>query len=151
MAKKLGRPYAAFDIDGTLIRWQLYHAIADELAKKGLIAPEIFSSIKNARMLWKRRSGPEAFKVYERQLVIAYEKLLLGLKYSEFKKAARSVFDQYKDQVYTYTRDLIKQLKTDNYLLFAISGSQIEIVKLVANYYGFDEYVGTIYEHEGNH
>jgi phosphoserine phosphatase len=36
-------------------------------------------------------------------------------------------------------------LKAKNYLLFAISGSQTEIVAKVAAYYGFDDYVGTVY------
>ena len=35
--------FAVFDIDGTLIRWQLYHAIADELAKSGHIDAETYT------------------------------------------------------------------------------------------------------------
>lgn len=150
MPRQSGRPFAAFDIDGTLIRWQLYHAIADELAKNGLVEPTILKKIKSARMTWKQRAGPEAFKAYEHQLVVGYEKLLLDLTVSDFNKAATGVFEQYKDQVYTYTRELIKQLKKQNYLIFAVSGSQIEVVKMVADYYGFDASVGTIYAHERN-
>ena len=36
-----GRPFAVFDIDGTLIRWQLYHSIADTLARLGHIEPKL--------------------------------------------------------------------------------------------------------------
>lgn len=142
------RPFAVFDIDGTLIRWQLYHAIADELVKLGYIDSRAFQSVKDARMQWKKRSGPEAFRVYERKLVFAYEKMLLKLTFSEFEKAAENVFKKYKDQVYTYTRQLAAKLKKDGYMLFAISNSQIEIVKQIADYYGFDDYVGTYYHHQ---
>lgn len=144
------RPFAVFDIDGTLIRWQLYHAIADALAKKGYIDAGTHQKIKEARMIWKKRTHGEAFSAYQNELITVYEKLLLDLSYKDFDQAVKAVFDEYKDQVYIYSRDLIKKLKKDGYLLFAISGSQIEIVSKIAEYYDFDECVGTIYEHEGN-
>ncbi|MEX1995588.1 MAG: HAD family phosphatase, partial [Candidatus Saccharimonadales bacterium] len=143
------RPFAVFDIDGTLIRWQLYHAIADALSKRGYVDDKAYQKVKDARMLWKRRSESEAFKTYETQLVGFYDQLLNNLSVEHFNEAAGGVFDEYKDQVYTYTRDLIKKLKEKGYLLFAISGSQSEIVELIANYYEFDDFIGTTYERSG--
>lgn len=146
-----GRPFAVFDVDGTLIRWQLYHAVADTLVKLGYLDSNAYAAVREARMQWKRRNGPEAFKIYERQLVKAYEKILLKLTVKQFDEAAEAVFKEYKDQVYTYTRELIKKLKTEGYLLFAISGSQSEIVGKIAKYYGFDDFIGTHYHHENDH
>lgn len=151
MAKQGSRPFAAFDIDGTLVRWQLYHAIADELVKLGYIDAKVFSDVKDARMQWKKRTDPEAFKDYELKLVQAYQNLLVDLSVAHFNQAVDSVFEKYKDQVYTYTRDLIEQLKRDGYMLLAISNSQIEIVKKIADYYGFDDSVGTLYHNDGQH
>ncbi len=144
------KPFAVFDIDGTLVRWQLYHAIADELVKLGYIDGKAFSDVKDARMQWKKRSDPEAFKKYEKQLVEAYQNLLVELPVEHFKEAVESVFEKYKDQVYTYTRDLIKDLKKQGYMLLAISNSQIEIVQKIADYYGFDDAVATIYHNDGS-
>ena len=93
MAKQSGRPFAVFDIDGTLIRWQLYHAIADALAKKGLIDAKTYQTIRGARMEWKKRTHGEAFSAYQSELVIAYEKLLLDLSYKQFSAAVASVFN----------------------------------------------------------
>jgi HAD superfamily hydrolase (TIGR01490 family) len=138
------RKFAVFDIDGTLIRWQLYHAVADALARQGHIKPEVYQSIKDARMAWKRRSGG-SFKDYELQVIEVYEAILVKLSAEQFESAANAVFEEYKDQVYTYTRDLIAKLKKKGYLLFAISGSQSEIVARIADYYGFDDFVGTVY------
>ncbi len=101
-------------------------------------------------MLWKRRSSPEAFKTYQEQLVKSYEKALLGLTVQQFDQAVKDVFSEYKDQVYIYTRELIKKLKKEGYLLFAISGSQMEILAKVANYYGFDDFSGTFYTQKDN-
>ncbi len=144
------RPFAVFDIDGTLIRWQLYHAVADALARLGYFDPRVFKGVQEARALWKQRSHDESFKDYEHRLIVAYDQLLTKLTVKQFNEAAESVFKEYKDQAYTYTRDLIKQLKKKNYLLFAISGSQTEIVAKIANYYGFDDFIGSKYERRGN-
>lgn len=144
-----GRKFAVFDIDGTLIRWQLYHSVADTLARLGQIDPKLHQSIKDARMVWKRREGQ--FADYERLVVEVYDKVITSLSRPQFEAAAQAVFEEYKDQVYTFTRDLIAKLKAEGYILFAISGSQAEIVKLIADYYRFDDYVGSVYEYKNGH
>lgn len=146
----MSQPFAVFDIDGTLIRWQLYHAITDMLAKQHLLDNKIYDELKLARMDWKRRSGPDAFKAYERRVVEAYEKAITKITFDQFELAAKAVFEEYKDQVYRYTRDLIESLKQQGYMIFAISGSQTEIVKLMADYYGFDDFIGSTYERAGD-
>lgn len=143
------RKFAVFDIDGTLIRWQLYHAIADELAKSGHIDAETYTSIRDARAEWKKRIHADSFKAYEEQLVTAYRLLLTKLTVPRFELATEAVFEEYKDQVYVFTRDIIKDLKQRGYTLLAISGSQSEIVEKIATYYGFDDFVGSYY-HRNN-
>lgn len=142
------RPFAVFDIDGTIIRWQLYHAIADALATKGHIDHELFKNVKAARMNWKRRAHESSFTDYEITLVNTYDKALKSLSFDSFMQAAQGVFDEYKDQTYNYTRDLIYSLKDQGYLLFAISASQEEIVEMLAKYYGFDAWAGSTYKRQ---
>jgi len=144
------KKFAVFDLDGTLIRWQLYHATADALAKSGIISSDDFRAVREARMRWKQRTHKESFKEYESTLVDVYDQLLTQLDMADFDKAATAVFDEYKDQVYTYTRNLIETLKQEGYLLLAISGSQSEIVEMIAKHYGFDDYSGSIYERKDN-
>jgi HAD superfamily hydrolase (TIGR01490 family) len=146
MADKITRPFAVFDIDGTLIRWQLYHAVADELARRGHFGSIEYQAIKEARMTWKKRTSEDSFKDYERALVNLVDQTMAGLSVAELEAACLVVINEYKDQVYTYTRDLIRELKAEGYLLFTISASQSEIVKMLADYYGFDDYGGSEYE-----
>src|SRR3989344_8586435 len=127
-----GKKFAVFDIDGTLIRWQLYHAIADKLVGLGFIAPVKFQGIRDARMVWKRRESSESFKQYELELVKLYTNILMEITVEQFQQTAQTVFLEYKDQVYTYTRDLLRKLKKEGFVLFAISGSQAEIVSKMA-------------------
>lgn len=146
---KTGRPFAVFDIDGTVIRWQLYHAVTDQLAKSGLIPPEAFEKVRDMRMDWKRRAGEDSFHDYEMELVKVFEGALKGMSVQGFKSAVDTVFEEYKEQVYTYTRDLIRELQDKDYLLFAISGSPDFIVRKMVDYYGFDDFAATNFKAEG--
>jgi HAD superfamily hydrolase (TIGR01490 family) len=140
------RPFAVFDIDGTLIRWQLYHAVVDALVKAGHIDAKKFAKAQAARMVWKRRSHAASFSDYEHSLVTLHNECLKHIAVSDYLAAVQKVFNEYKDQTYTYTRDLIRQLKGDGYLLFAISASQLQIIEPLAKYYGFDDYIGAVLE-----
>jgi HAD superfamily hydrolase (TIGR01490 family) len=141
-----GRPFAVFDIDGTRIRWQLYHAIVDELGDSGHLAPGLHDEIRKARLTWKTRTHKDSFKEYEEKLVEVYYRALTGLPVNAYDAAIDRVFNTYKDQVYTYTRDLIRTLKADGYHLFVLSGSHQEIITKLGSYYGFEEAIGTQFE-----
>lgn len=139
------KKFAVFDIDGTLIRWQLYHAVVDKLAKAGALGESAHHDIHEARMRWKRREDIEGFSAYEQELIRLYEEGLASLSPQQFDTYAEAVIAEYKDQVYTYTRDLLGSLKQQGYVLLAISGSQQELVAKLAEHYGFDDYLGTQY------
>ncbi len=139
------RPFAVLDIDGTLIRWQLYHALADKLVKLGAIEAKPYERVLDARLNWKSRRSTNSFSDYESAMIKLVTKSLPGMQYDIFAKACTDVFSRYQDQVYTYTRDLIASLRQQNYLIFALSGSPDELVSMVANHYGFDDYAGSLY------
>lgn len=141
----MSKRFAVFDLDGTLVRWQLYHALVDRLAKKGYLGEGVYEHLQGARMQWKVRNDAEGFYKYEVELIDTFDKTVEGLDEKVFEDVVDEVFEQYKDQVYTYTRDLIRELKSRGYFLIAISGSHKELVEKMAQYYGFDDFVGTDY------
>jgi len=136
------RKFAVFDIDGTLIRWQLFHAIVHALGKQGYIPQATHDKIHNARMTWKNRESEQGFRVYEDILVEAYLQVLTGIDPTDYLHIVDEVFHEYKDQTYAYTRDLVRSLKQEGYLLFAVSGSQSEVIDRLARYHGFDGAIG---------
>lgn len=136
------KPFAVFDIDGTLIRWQLFHAIVNALGKHGHILRRTHDQIHAARMDWKNRRTNEGFSAYEAVLVEAYLQALTSIHPDDYQAIVDEVYEEYKDQTFTYTRDLVRQLKAQGYLLFAISGSQHEIVEKIAAHQGFDASIG---------
>lgn len=141
----MSQKFAVFDLDGTLIRWQLYHAMADELLILGVLDAADYEAVKAARMKWKNRAHVNSFNDYEMTLVRLVDSAVKSMKVSDLEQACQNVIEEYKNQVYTYTRDLIKDLKSKNYLIFAISASPDQIVGLVAKHYGFDDFCGSIY------
>lgn len=138
--------FAVFDIDGTLIRWQLYHAVVDKLAKRELLGKDAHEKIHQARMKWKNRESNFGFHDYEIELITQFEKSIKKLDPADFDSCVEEVISEYKDQTYTYTKQLMEALKSRGYTLLAISGSQQELVEKIANYYGFDACLGTKYQ-----
>lgn len=145
------RPFAVFDIDGTLIRWQLYHAIADEMGNQGILSKEDYENTKKARMTWLERSSEDSFLDYEAVLIRIVENAIPGIHENVVEEICSEVINKYKNQVHTFTRDKIISLKKQNYLIFAISGSPEIIVKLLSTYYNFDDYGGSKYEIINHH
>jgi HAD superfamily hydrolase (TIGR01490 family) len=141
----MAQPFAVFDIDGTVIRWQLYHAMVYALLRQGFIDPQQYEVVRIARMNWKRRVDGDSFQDYEQELVGVFDQALKGLPVNMLELAAQTVFSEYKDQVYAYTRDMIYDLKAKDYKTFVISGSPSLIVKKLADYYKFDDYAATDY------
>lgn len=138
------RPIAVFDIDGTLIRWQLYHAIVDKLIYSGSINnPTIIEEIKTAKLNWEHRKNNSAFEDYETILIKYSQEIIKNISKENLTSISESVFENHKNRVYHYTSQLIKDLKKKQYLIFCISGSPEIIVKMIADFYGFDDYLGS--------
>ena len=141
--------FAVFDIDGTLIRWQLFHAIVHGLGKNGHIPQDAHDRIRAARKEWKQRTTNNGFSAYEEVLVQEYIAVLKNITPEQYSEVVQEVFEEYKDQTYTYTRDLIKDLKAKGYTLLAISGSHQEVIERLGKHQGFDYVVGAKLEQIG--
>lgn len=133
--------FAVFDIDGTLVRWQLYHAIVDRLAARGVVSDQARAAIRQARMTWKKRAYDTSFSSYENAVVEEWLAESKKVSYEQYLVAVNEVVDEYIDQTYTYTRDLLKDLKQQGYFILTISGSPKEAVARVAEHHGFDDLV----------
>lgn len=147
----LQKKFAVFDIDGTLIRWQLYHAVVHKLGKVGQLMAGDFEAINAARMEWKNRRTNEGFHGYEELLVERFKAALPGIDTGVYDQVIQEVFDEYKDQIFTYTRDLVQQLKGEGYLLFAVSGSPQEVIELLAQHHGFHDAIGCSFTRKEGH
>jgi HAD superfamily phosphoserine phosphatase-like hydrolase len=125
-------------------------AVFYELAEEKLIDENDYKEVSKLFDAWRGRTSDKAYEEYADAAIKTFDNHVRGLNVSVFDKAVEKVFAKYKDQVYTYTRDLVKDLKSKGYYLIAISGSQYQIVEKVSKYYGFDEWTGTKYTRIGD-
>ncbi len=135
---------AFFDIDGTIFRSSLLIELINELVAKGIFPKRAGEEIKAKKIAWLDRIGK--YDDYLYKVVEIHLKYIKGCREEEIMKAVEDVIYFEKDRVYRFTRDLIKTLKKEGYLLVAISGSPIYLVKEFANHMGFDRSFGQILE-----
>lgn len=123
-----------------------FHAIVHSLGKNGLLPAGAHDRIRAARMEWKRRTTDKGFTKYEDVLVSEYLAVLKNMNSDEYEAIVQDVFNEYKDQTFTYTRNLAKNLKSKGYVLLAVSGSHHEIIQKLAQYHEFDHAIGATLE-----
>ncbi len=140
---KLNKPFAVFDIDGTIVRWQLYHSLAEKIIESNLMKKENVAIVSEAREKWQIRDDSYSFYDYENALIPVMQETLPTIDPDTYEKLCRQVFIHNKDRTYKYTTTLIKSLKKNKYLVFLISGSMDPIVKQLAEYFGCDDYAGS--------
>ena len=142
MSKKV----AFFDIDGTLFRSGLHREVFYELHKMGKIPTTLGEETTLKYRQWRHRTHGNAFEEFEQVMCDGLDQIVSQIKIEDYKKASELVLEKKAENVYVYTRDLLRSLQNKGYMTIAISGSQEELVKPFAIHYGFDAWVGQKWE-----
>lgn len=138
------RKVAIFDVDGTIFRSSLLIELVKVLIERGIFPKEARGIFEKEYTAWVNRE--DSYERYIRGVVDSFMSYVKGVHYGELKDAADSVLEHHKDRVYRYTRDLLKELKDDDYFLLAISHSPKLILEGFCKHLGFDKVYGMIYE-----
>ncbi len=141
----MGKIAAFFDIDGTLYREGMITAIFKKMIRSDIISSEVwYKELKDRYNRWDKRQGN--YDDYLTRMAEIYIEAVKGLHETQVAFIADKVIEQSGDRVYTFTRDRIQWHKDQGHTLITISGSPYELVKAISIKYGFDVYVGSIYE-----
>lgn len=132
---------AIFDIDGTIFRSSLIIELINGLVQSGIFSVQAKKDLEKEYLAWLDRKG--SYEAYINKVVKIYAKYIAGKSFARVSKVAQEVISFQKDRVYRFTRDLIKRLKKQGYLLVAISGSPSYIVEGYAKAIGFGRFFGT--------
>lgn len=138
------KPVAFFDIDGTVFRSSLLIELCESLIKAGSFPATMRNEYFDEYQAWKNREG--TYEDYISALVQSYMKHIKGVFYGDLADVGREVVSLHSKHVYRYTRDLISDLKKDNYYIVAISQSPKTILDEFCKQYGFDKVYGRMYE-----
>jgi HAD superfamily hydrolase (TIGR01490 family) len=139
------RKFAVFDIDGTLYRSSLFLDTVEKLIHDGIISPKRAESHYELKKKWEERAHKESYEEFIHDVVVNTQSGLKDLSVLEVEKASHIIAESNKDIVYIFTRELIKQLKSDGYFVMAISGSHSEVAERFCQLHGFNAFSSTIW------
>lgn len=145
------RPFAVFDIDGTVARTSLYLATVHAMKRRGMLPAADAKLIDVMLEKWLTRDSDSSFEQYSEVCIRIFEKALPTVKLDAYKSITDEVIEKFSRRIYRYTTELIKALKQKNYMIFAVSGSEHSIVERFCREYGFDDWTGNDYEHDGKY
>lgn len=141
----MGTTAAFFDIDGTLYREGMITAIFKKLIKSDIISSKVwYKELQDRYNKWDKRQGN--YDDYLIRMAEIYVEAITDLHETQIEFIADKVIEQSGDRVYTFTRDRIKWHKEQGHKVITISGSPYELVRSISEKYGFDAYVGSVYE-----
>jgi HAD superfamily hydrolase (TIGR01490 family) len=135
---------AVFDIDGTIFRWTFIAELMQVLTKKGIFPKSVIQQTEKVYFDWKDRRG--SWDNYITSVVNVTNRALKGVSEKEVDNVIKEIIQNKKDNLYVFTRDLVKSLKEKDYFLLAISASPEKIVAEFTKILGFNKYYGTVYE-----
>ena len=122
------------DIDGTFFRWSLFLYMVDKLIEAGVFNEVIRKHFSEEERLWRERQG--SYDDYLTKVIEIFEARISGVHVRDFEVLAAEMVAEYKNQVYRFTRDLVKEKIRDNWYVAAISCSPEEAVEPFASAWG---------------
>lgn len=135
---------AFFDIDGTVFRSSLLIELVERLVEENVFPAEATFEYEEAYHDWVNREG--TYDAYIDAVVGTFMRHIKGIPYGQVLDYGRDMVRWHGKRVYRYTRDLIQQLKADDYYVVAISQSPKAILDEFCKNYGFDKVYGRMYE-----
>ncbi|QQS21188.1 MAG: HAD family phosphatase [Candidatus Moraniibacteriota bacterium] len=136
---------AIFDIDGTIFRKNLHFELINELAWLKIFPSHVRKTLTDLYSRWLTHTG--TYEDYRLALIDLYARFIRGCTPEDVARASKSVVPFRQRQTYIFAERIIRKLREENYLLFAISGSPIEIVEAYSrDYLHFDAAIGSVYE-----
>lgn len=137
-------PVAFFDVDGTIFRSSLFIELVEQMIKEELFPSTAHDFYHEEYRAWLEREG--SYDDYITGVIESFYANIKDVHYGDFADVGRRVVALQSKRVYRYTRDLIKELKSQGYFLIAISQSPKTILDEFCQQYGFDKVYGRVYE-----
>jgi len=135
---------AFFDIDGTVFRSSLFIELIEKLIDEEVFPVQARIEYHEAYQSWLNREG--SYENYIGAMIKTFYNHIKGVHYGVVADLGEVVVSAHRKRVYRYTRDLIAQLKADDYFIVAISQSPKAVLDEFCKEYGFDKVYGRMYE-----
>lgn len=138
-----GSAFAILDVDGTLCPGALGVEMLRALMEAGVCEPDRAGRVLD--VLGEYRVGVIDFSTMAERAYAAYAAALAGREVARVEAVAREVWATRREQVFAFVPELLARLRARGLELMLISGSPIEMVRLVAAEHDIAEAYGAVF------
>ncbi len=143
----MARPFAAFDVDGTIFKSSLAEKVVDRCISDGLFPAEPFNEVYANRRRWQVNNNEGVYQAFLHRLVGTFVGQIAGVEVERFKKVTDDMIAEHQVRKFAFPRRLIQSLRTSHHII-AISGSPDILVEPFLADLNTDKAYGSIFEHE---
>ncbi len=131
------------DIDGTLVRAQLWVLFITELVLEGLLPRIVLTSAEECRKAWVERTGP--FSAYVEALLksLKANRRMKGVTVADVQVVARRVVERYGKHLHVFPQQLVLAAQDIGMPTAIITGTPTEVVRILAPTLGVTDFLGT--------
>lgn len=116
------KPFAAFDVDGTIFKSSLAEKVIDGCIDEGVFKAEPFNAAFENKRLWQYGNSEEAYSAYLHHLIGTFITHLAGVEVARFNEVAADMIAHHTVRKFAFPRRLMDALRQSHHLM-AISGS----------------------------
>ncbi len=139
------KPFAAFDVDGTIFKSSLAEIVIDACIADGLFAARPFNKVFAYKRRWQLHNTEATYQKYLHYLVETLVTEMAGIDTKWFGKVTKAMIAQHAVRKFGFPRQLIDTVRTSHYLI-AISGSPEVLVRPFLEELKLDAIYGSYYE-----
>lgn len=122
------KPFAAFDVDGTIFKSSLLEKVIDSCIDAGIFSAKSFKEVRDSRRRWETSNNEGVYQSYLNRLVSTFIKEIAGAEVDEFNKVTSAMLTRQAVRKFAFSRKLINDLQ-NTHTVIAISGSPEFLVR----------------------
>lgn len=122
------RPFAAFDVDGTIFKSSLLEKAIDACIAAHIFDTDAFNEAAANRRRWQINNNEGVYQAYLHHLVGAFVTQIAGVNVEQFNQVAEAMVAEHTVRKFIFPRRLMHALE-DSHHIVAISGSPTMLVE----------------------
>jgi HAD superfamily phosphoserine phosphatase-like hydrolase len=122
------KPFAAFDVDGTIFKSSLAEKIVEHGIADGLFDAEPFNDVYESRRRWQQNNTEGVYQAYLKQLVGSLVVQMAGVDVEHFDKVTADMIEEHSVRKFRLPKKMIRAL-ADSHTPIVLSGSPDVLVR----------------------
>lgn len=116
------KPYATFDVDGTIFKSSLAEKVVEGGIASGLFKSDAFNDVHANRRRWQEDNSEDAYVAYIHRLVGALVSQMAGVEVQRFNGVVAELVERHQARRFKFPRQLMHAVAQTHHVV-AISGS----------------------------